>query len=252
MNVGQHQAFLTRCLSIDLEVDPMAANVFALAAVWCDDRLPLVFSKGVRAPDLDQLQVAMTRADLPLGHNILSHDLPHLVALRPELSADSATDDTRIKTAVSWLEEAKLATAQITVAHRNALLAIVRHLIQASPDEGVSTDALCGVSGLTPGALNKAMVNLETFGIARNDMARKAFVHVGVADASSGRLSKASALERDLIACMQELAPEADAQTPQPLNLPAACTALRERGRRCAPRPDRHPAARHGAGWSRP
>lgn len=170
---------------------------------------------------------------------------------------DSTTDDTRIKTAVSWLEEAdlvsreenrvrvfpssltvrsiteakaKLATAEITVAHRNALLAIVRHLIQASPDEGVSTDALCGASGLSPGALTKAMSNLETFGVARNDMALTAFVHTGVTDASGGRLSKAIALERDLIAFMQELAPDADDRTPQPLNLPETCTALRDKG----------------------
>lgn len=174
-----------------------------------------------------------------------------------EFERDSATDDTRVKTAVSWLEEARLvsreenrvrifpsslsvgsveeakarlARADVTMAHRNALLAIVRHLIQAAPDEGVSTDALCRVSGLSPGVLTKAMANLETFGIARNDMALTAFVHVGVADASAGRLVRACGLERDLIACLQELAPDADAQTPQPLNLPEACTALRERG----------------------
>ncbi|AVL52400.1 RecQ family ATP-dependent DNA helicase [Roseobacter denitrificans] len=174
-----------------------------------------------------------------------------------DFERDSATDDTRVKTAVSWLEEAqllsreenrvrifpssltvrslaeaktKLAGAKITMAHRNALLAIVRHLIQAAADEGVSTDSLCGVAGLTPGALTKALVTLETLGIARNDMALTAFVHVGVADASIARLGKITGLERDLIAQMQELAPDADAQTPQPLNLPEACTALRSQG----------------------
>lgn len=174
-----------------------------------------------------------------------------------EFERDSATNDTRVKTAVSWLEEARLVsreenrvrlfpssltvgsideakarleTAEITMSHRNALLAIVRHLIQASPDEGVSTDVLCGVSGLSSGALTRAMVNLETFGVARNDMALTAFVHVGVADASTGRLSKAIGLERDLIACLQELAPDADAHMPQPLNLPETCTALRDKG----------------------
>ncbi|UWP88439.1 RecQ family ATP-dependent DNA helicase [Aliiroseovarius crassostreae] len=174
-----------------------------------------------------------------------------------EFERDSATDDTRVKTAVSWLEEAtlvtreenrvqifpsslrvrslseakeRLAKADITVKHRNELYAIVEHLISAPTDEGVSTDELCGVSGLSSGALTKAMANLEAFGIARNDVAMTVFVHVGVANASSARLSQASKLEGDLIKLMQEMAPDADNKTPTPLNLAEACQNLRDRG----------------------
>ena len=100
-----------------------------------------------------------------------------------EFERDSATDDTRVKTAVSWLEEAhllsreenrvqvfpsslrvrsvdeakeRLASADLTAAARKQLLAIVDHLISAAPDEGVTTDELCGVAGLSIPALRTA------------------------------------------------------------------------------------------------
>lgn len=174
-----------------------------------------------------------------------------------EFEKDSATDDTRVKTAVSWLEEAtlvsreenrvqifpsslkvqsldeakdRLAKTDITAKHRKELLAIVKHLISAPADEGVSTDELCGVSGLSPGALTKAMANLETLEIARNDVAMTVFVHVGVANASAARLTQASNLEADLINLMQEMAPDADDKAPTPLNLAEACQNLRDAG----------------------
>ncbi|MBC6408742.1 MAG: RecQ family ATP-dependent DNA helicase [Rhodobacteraceae bacterium] len=183
-----------------------------------------------------------------------------------EFERDSATDDTRVKTAVSWLEEAtlvsreenrvrvfpsslkvrtideakqRLADADITQEYRKRLLAIVQYLISAPADEGVSTDRLCGASGLTPGALTKAMANLESFGIARNDVAITVFVHVGVAHAqsSSARLTQAANLERDLIALLRELAPDADKETPMPLNLSETCQRLRDQNHADA-RPD--------------
>ena len=172
-----------------------------------------------------------------------------------EFERDSATDDTRVKTAVSWLEEAtlvsreenrvqifpsslrirtmdeakhRLADADITEKHSKQLLAIVQHLISAPADEGVSTDQLYGVSGLTPGALAKAMANLESLGIARNDVAITVFVHVGVAQSSEVRLTQAASLERDLIALLREMMPDADKETPLPLNLSEACQRLRD------------------------
>ena len=172
-----------------------------------------------------------------------------------EFERDSATDDTRVKTAVSWLEEAtlvsreenhvrifpsslmvhtideakqRLADADITHTHRKQLLAIIQHLISAPADQGVSTDQLYGVSGLTSGALTKAMANLESLGVARNDIAITVFIHVGVAQSSSARLAQAATLERDLIALLRELAPDADKETPIPLNLSETCQHLRE------------------------
>lgn len=181
-----------------------------------------------------------------------------------EFERDSATDDTRVKTAVSWLEEATLlsreenrvqvfpsslrirkleeveailARQSITGTRRKQLLDIVRHLMNAPPDQGISTDELTGVSGLSGGALNKAMSDLEALGIARNDLAVTVFVHVGVEGHSQSRLAQAAQLEADLITLMRETAPDADGDAPMPLHLAETCQALRDRGHGGA-RPD--------------
>src|SRR5690606_24002497 len=170
-----------------------------------------------------------------------------------EFERESATDDTRVKTAISWLEEATLlsreenrvqvfpsslrvrtleaaeailAKATMTEVRRKQLLDIVRHLMNAPIDQGISTDELTGVSGLTAGALNKALADLESLGIARNDLAATVFVHVGVEGHSHHRFELASRLETDLIAFMREAAPDAEGENGIPLNLPVACQTL--------------------------
>ncbi|WP_232816501.1 RecQ family ATP-dependent DNA helicase [Paracoccus zhejiangensis] len=181
-----------------------------------------------------------------------------------EFARDSATDDTRVKTAVSWLEEASLLSREenrvkvfpsslrirnldqveqilfrqsITGVRRKQLLDIVRHLMNAPADLGISTDELTGVSGLTGAGLNKAMADLETLGIARNDLAVTVFVHVGVEGHSQSRYAQASRWEAELIALMREVAPDADGTSAVPLHLAETCQALRDRGHG-AVRPD--------------
>lgn len=148
---------------------------------------------------------------------------------------DSATDDTRVRTAVAWLEEAtllqrdenlvtvfpsslrvkslddarqKLAKTEMIDIYRSQLLQIVEALFEADPDEGISTDALMGCTGLSPEMVRKAMSDLESLGISSNDMALTAFVHVAVADSSTRRLEVADALERDVIDAMRATAPD--------------------------------------------
>jgi ATP-dependent DNA helicase RecQ len=174
-----------------------------------------------------------------------------------EFVRDSATDDTRVKTAVSWLEEASLVSREenrvqvfpssllvrtlaeaevrlkvvdITEARREQLLNIVRHVMNTPPDQGISTDELTGVSGLTHRELSKAMADLETLGIARNDIAITVSVHVGVENQSRQRLSRAMRLEKALIARMRELAPEAKVGEGAPFDLAAATQLLRGEG----------------------
>jgi len=174
-----------------------------------------------------------------------------------DFTRDSATDDTRVKTAVSWLEEAallareenrvqvfpssllvrtlteaeaRLKGAEITEARRRQLLAIVRHVMNTPPDQGITTDELTGISGLTHRALAKAMADLETLGIARNDIAITVSVHVAVKNHSRQRLSNAIRLEKALIGRMREMAPEADVGDGAPLDLAAASQILRGEG----------------------
>ncbi len=170
---------------------------------------------------------------------------------------DSAADDTRIKTAVAWLEEATLLTreenhvqvfpsslrvrtmaevvqilnrADITHERRNQLMKIVEYMMNAPIDKGVSTDELVGASGLQGNGLMKALNDLEILGIATDDTSMTAFVHVGIEKGSLHRFKGSSRLESELIALMQESYPDAGSGEPQPLHLAETCQCLRDQG----------------------
>ena len=147
---------------------------------------------------------------------------------------DSATDDTRVRTAVAWLEEAQLLSRNenhvrvfpsslrvnsveevrqrlrdkpIDDGYRRCLTNIAETLINANADEGISTDMLMVASGLSSEGVRGALFDLERFGIASNDTEMTAFVHIGVRNPSHSRLTEANELERQLIEWMQEAAP---------------------------------------------
>ena len=181
-----------------------------------------------------------------------------------EFARDGATDDTRVKTAVAWLEESALlyrdenrvrvypsclkvpnvaaardilGQANMTQAYRSSLIKLVERLILADPDQGISTDDLSGASGLTGHALNKALADLEHLGIASNDTNVTVFLHLGVANGSRQRLAAACALEKDLIDLLRQSAPDVDAGEQTLLNLKGASQELRDLGH-ASVRPD--------------
>ena len=170
---------------------------------------------------------------------------------------DSATDDTRVRTAIAWLEEAvlltreenratvfpsslrvssveearaKLSRASIAQTRRDELLSIAGTLIDADPDEGISTDELMGASGLSSEEVCNALRDLETFGIARNDTALTAYVHAGVERSSRKRLQEADSLESALIAHLRAAAPDMGRGDSSLLHLRVASQALRDAG----------------------
>lgn len=174
-----------------------------------------------------------------------------------EFERDTATDDTRVKTAVSWLEEAVLlkreenrtrvfpsclrirtlkeaekiiAKADMTESYRFKLRSLVESLINAPSDQGISTDELCGISGFSPGQMRKALNDLETLGIASNDTAITIFVHLGVEDSSERRLLEANSLEKDLIEKLREFAPDLEIGHASTLNLKVVSQELRDMG----------------------
>ncbi len=170
---------------------------------------------------------------------------------------DSATDDTRVRTAVSWLEEAallsreenqvqvfpsslrvgsvaeareKLATVGLADEYRRKLLRLVEALVEADADEGVSTDELMGLTGLSAEGVRQALYDLERLGFATNDTALTAFVHAGVERSSRKRLEEAMALETALIREMQLLAPEMGKEESSVLHLRQATQRLKDAG----------------------
>ena len=170
---------------------------------------------------------------------------------------DSATDDTRVRTAVAWLEEAQLLSRNenhvrvfpsslrvssveevrqrlrdkpINDGYRRCLTNIAETLINANADEGISTDMLMVASGLSSEGVRGALFDLERFGIASNDTEMTAFVHVGVRNPSHRRLTEANELERQLIEWMQEAAPDLAIGDSAPLNLRVASQRLKDAG----------------------
>ena len=176
-------------------------------------------------------------------------------------SRDSATDDTRVRTAISWLEEATLLSREenhvqvfpssLRVAsveearkklegkplvdeYRRQLLSLVHALVCANPDEGISTDDLMGTSGMSPDRVRAALYDLERLGIASNDTALTAFVHAGVSRSSQKRLEEAAQLEQALIGMLREAAPDLEPGASSVLQLRHATQLLKDNG---------HPAA---------
>ena len=170
---------------------------------------------------------------------------------------DSATDDTRVRTSVAWLEEAvlltrdenrvqlfpsslrvssvreagsKLEKVRISQCYRNKLLTIAETLIDADADEGISTDELMAAAGMTSKEVQGALYDLERFGIATNDTALTAFVHTGVRRASLRRFEQAEVLELALIDLLRETAPDVEVGDKFPLQIRPATQRLKDEG----------------------
>ena len=168
---------------------------------------------------------------------------------------DSWTDDNRVRTAVAWLEEAhhlrreenfvrifpsslrvssvgeaeeRLRRNDVSARRQLELLRIVRALIQAPPDKGVTTDELMSVAGLGAREVRSALQDLESLGIATNDTALTAYVHKGVKGASKMRLAETCELETALISHMRERAPDLGKNDSSVLNLRIAAQRLRD------------------------
>ena len=173
------------------------------------------------------------------------------------ITRDSATDDTRVKTAIAWLEESKLIVreenyvqifpaslrvntveearkklegASIGQTDRKNLLTIVEALISADPTESITTDELKGITGLGREGIRNALFDLERLGISSNDTELTAFVHSGVAHASINRLKQSIELESALIRHMRESAPDQGKGESFILNLRFASQVLRDEG----------------------
>ena len=143
---------------------------------------------------------------------------------------DIATDDSRLRTAVAWLEEATLLTREenhvrifpsallvssfdeaahllrdkpLSGEYRRGLLEVAHALLNASEDEGLSTDDLMAITGLRPERVRGALYDLDRFGIAGNDLTLTAYVHVGVKRPSRKRLRDAARREDCLLDVMR-------------------------------------------------
>jgi ATP-dependent DNA helicase RecQ len=163
--------------------------------------------------------------------------------------------DTRVKTAVAWLENAallernenrtqvypaslrfkhldearqKLAIASYSEKRCQQLLDLLRAILQADPKDGLSTDDLALEAGLTSTEVGRALHDLETLGLLENDSRVVAYLRVGVPAASMPTLEALNRLESALLALLRESAPDAGSTIePVLLNLPALAQRLK-------------------------
>lgn len=170
---------------------------------------------------------------------------------------DIATDDTRVRTAIAWLEEAclvrreensvqifpsslrvgdmaeaesRLARFVPDASERGKLLNLVQILIGAPADEGITTDELMVSAGFDSDALRQALHRLDQWGVLSNDTGMTAFLHTGVENASKKRFEMAAGLEQALIAALRVTAPDAVAGEGYPLNLRLLAQHLKDEG----------------------
>ena len=188
------------------------------------------------------------------------------VSPQDESEDDSSDAETKIKTAVYWLEEADLLVRDenrisvypsslmvssseeayqrlvtqgktLTEARRKVLLKIVTHLLEVPEDKGASTDDLLRVSHLSNSRLVKALHDLERFGIMKNDLAVTVYVHVGVVGSSRKKIEELRKIERELISLMREREPDGDQGDRFILQLNRTVQELKDKGYKNA-RPD--------------
>lgn len=168
---------------------------------------------------------------------------------------DGDAPDTRVRTAVAWLEHAGLVSreenhyevfpstlrvasmaevdariAHFDAAWRSALRSIAGLLMRADPTEGVSTDELMGATGLDGGRVRDALRALECAGVVADDAVVTALVHHGVANSSKKRLAEAHALEAAMVSALREAAPDLEVGSPTTLHLRRLSQALRDAG----------------------
>lgn len=177
-----------------------------------------------------------------------------------QFKRDSVTDDTRVRTAIAWLEEAGLVRreenavqifpsslrikslaeaerklAGFTPAHIKKCLALLQIMLAAPADEGLTTDELMAATGFNADALRQVLYEFERRDIASNDTAITAYVHVGVERASKKRFEVACALEQAVIATLREKYPDLDVGERSPLYLRLLAQDLKDQGHPALP-----------------
>ena len=170
---------------------------------------------------------------------------------------DIATDDTRVRTAIAWLEEAGLVRREENsvqlfpsslrikdlpeaerklAEHLPAAVDLKKHLnllqilMGAPSDEGITTDELMAQAGFAADSLRQALYLFDQLGISSNDAGMTAFVHIGVERSSKKRFDEACELEKALVATLRESAPDVIAGEGYPLNLRLLAQQLKDQG----------------------
>ncbi|HET8701857.1 MAG TPA: UvrD-helicase domain-containing protein, partial [Nitrococcus sp.] len=171
-------------------------------------------------------------------------------AVEVAIEAESPDANTKVRTAIAWLErarflqrdenhvrvfpgslrvdtleaaEARLIRANLSTKLHREYVDLLRALMNAKDDEGISTDELMLQLGVSAEQCVRMLRQLEVLGILSNEIALTVLLRKGVKDASTDRFAQLTALETVLLDMLPELAPDAAAGDWQTMNLRAVC-----------------------------
>ena len=176
--------------------------------------------------------------------------------LDTSIEANNPDADTKVRTAISWLERARflernenhtrvfpgslkvptledaeqrLHKANLSAEIKRKYLDLVSILVNTRDDEGISTDELMASLGLSSQEVIRMLHQLEQMGVLSNDLSLTVLLRKGVKDASTERLARLVAIETHLLDLLPELAPDAGGGEWQDVNLRGLCQELKSR-----------------------
>src|SRR3990170_4906667 len=220
----------------------------------------MTMNSRLTSKDIQNLLHALRRRPADKEGNVVMTIVELLATEGLELDFDPADRgrDTRVKTAVAWMENAallernenrtqvfpaslrfkdlkeaqqKLAAVSYSAERQKQLLELLRAILQADPKDGLSTDDLAMEAGLSPTEVGRALHDLETMGLLENDSRIVAYLRVGVPGASMPTFVALNRLESALLALLRESAPDAGStMEPVLLNLPKLAQGLKDKG----------------------
>lgn len=172
-----------------------------------------------------------------------------------ELDEDAPDVDTKVRTALHWLEQAQLLernenqtqvfpgslrvdsledagkqldAANLAAPQREQCLRMLEALINIDDEQGISTDELTQQLGISVNDCISVLRGLEKLQLLSNDMKIGCQLRKGIADASTERLARLVLLEKSLLALMRENAPDAEAGDWLEMGLREVCQRLRD------------------------
>jgi ATP-dependent DNA helicase RecQ len=176
--------------------------------------------------------------------------------LDTSIEAGHPDTDTKVKTAVAWLERSRflqrnenhtrvfpaslklpslerieqhLLKQNLSEEMRRKYLDVVGVILNAEEDEGISTDQLMLATGLSSEECIRILYGLEQSGILSNDIGLSVLLRKGVKEGSQDRFRRVARLETTLLELLPELAPEAAMDEWQDMQLRELCQELRRR-----------------------
>ena len=182
-----------------------------------------------------------------------------------DLSVEDSMYDTKVKTALSWLEQShkvvrgdnrtqviqgkvlvdnlqeakqKIGRLRLSQAEQTKWMTLLEALLQADPKELLNTDRLSLATGLEPRELVSLLHAMREAGVINHDLNMTAYIHRGIANDSRKRFQQYLNLETSLLAAMQEQDPDLSPDAPCVLNLRSMSQHLKDQGAIEA-RPDR-------------